>query len=217
MNLPFTMSPAEAAECAKAFRPRIAYPYHYFESDPTRSASQPTARLGSPTWGWCAAFERIFRAPSVNGMDHPRPRLTPRALRAPTFAAASLVLACRADRPFRTVAVYEAPRGQCSIRMEGQGVVRGGADLSEDSGATLTVRATEERNRVGREVASLSVAFHEETLQFGAGAETQVAWHEPGRMALSGLMSDAGCSVVPEELEELLTAVYGVLLGPKGS
>jgi len=34
MNLPFTMPPAEAADCAKAFRPRIAYAYHYFESDP---------------------------------------------------------------------------------------------------------------------------------------------------------------------------------------
>ncbi len=33
MNLPYTMSPSEAAECAKAFRPRIVYPYHYFESD----------------------------------------------------------------------------------------------------------------------------------------------------------------------------------------
>jgi L-ascorbate metabolism protein UlaG (beta-lactamase superfamily) len=34
MNLPYTMSPAEAAECARAFQPRIVYPYHYFESDP---------------------------------------------------------------------------------------------------------------------------------------------------------------------------------------
>lgn len=34
MNLPYTMSPSEAAECAKGFRPRIVYPYHYFESDP---------------------------------------------------------------------------------------------------------------------------------------------------------------------------------------
>ena len=33
MNLPYTMSPTEAAECARAFRPTIAYPYHYFESD----------------------------------------------------------------------------------------------------------------------------------------------------------------------------------------
>ena len=34
MNVPYTMSPSEAAECARAFKPRIVYPYHYFESDP---------------------------------------------------------------------------------------------------------------------------------------------------------------------------------------
>lgn len=33
MNLPYTMTPAEAAECAKAFRPRIVYPYHYRGQD----------------------------------------------------------------------------------------------------------------------------------------------------------------------------------------
>ncbi len=34
MNLPFTMTPEEAAECAKAFRPSIVYPYHYRGQDP---------------------------------------------------------------------------------------------------------------------------------------------------------------------------------------
>jgi L-ascorbate metabolism protein UlaG (beta-lactamase superfamily) len=29
MNLPYTMPPAEAAECVKAFKPTIVYPYHY--------------------------------------------------------------------------------------------------------------------------------------------------------------------------------------------
>ena len=33
MNLPYTMSPEEAAECVKSFRPRIVYPYHYGNSD----------------------------------------------------------------------------------------------------------------------------------------------------------------------------------------
>lgn len=33
MNLPYTMSPAEAADCAKAFKPRIVYPYHYRGQD----------------------------------------------------------------------------------------------------------------------------------------------------------------------------------------
>jgi len=29
MNLPYTMPPAEAAECVKAFKPAIVYPYHF--------------------------------------------------------------------------------------------------------------------------------------------------------------------------------------------
>jgi L-ascorbate metabolism protein UlaG (beta-lactamase superfamily) len=33
MNLPATMSPAEAATCVKAFRPKVVYPYHSFGSD----------------------------------------------------------------------------------------------------------------------------------------------------------------------------------------
>ncbi len=33
MRLPYTMPPAEAAECIKAFRPKILYPYHYQTSN----------------------------------------------------------------------------------------------------------------------------------------------------------------------------------------
>jgi L-ascorbate metabolism protein UlaG (beta-lactamase superfamily) len=33
MNLPFTMTPEEAAEAVKAFHPKIVYPYHYRGSD----------------------------------------------------------------------------------------------------------------------------------------------------------------------------------------
>jgi L-ascorbate metabolism protein UlaG (beta-lactamase superfamily) len=29
MNLPYTMPPSEAADCVKAFRPKIAIPYHF--------------------------------------------------------------------------------------------------------------------------------------------------------------------------------------------
>jgi len=29
VNLPYTMTPAMAAEAAKTFRPRVLYPYHY--------------------------------------------------------------------------------------------------------------------------------------------------------------------------------------------
>jgi L-ascorbate metabolism protein UlaG (beta-lactamase superfamily) len=34
MNLPYTMTPAMVADAAKAFRPRILYPYHYGQTDP---------------------------------------------------------------------------------------------------------------------------------------------------------------------------------------
>ncbi len=34
MNLPYTMTPAEAAGCARAFKPAVVYPYHYRGQDP---------------------------------------------------------------------------------------------------------------------------------------------------------------------------------------
>jgi L-ascorbate metabolism protein UlaG (beta-lactamase superfamily) len=33
MNLPYTMPPAEAAQCIEAFKPRVVFPYHYRGSD----------------------------------------------------------------------------------------------------------------------------------------------------------------------------------------
>jgi L-ascorbate metabolism protein UlaG (beta-lactamase superfamily) len=40
MNLPFTMTPAEAADCAKAFKPKVVYPYHYRDNDPSTEPQQ---------------------------------------------------------------------------------------------------------------------------------------------------------------------------------
>ncbi len=34
MNLPYTMPPSEAAECVKAFRPKVVYPYHHRGQNP---------------------------------------------------------------------------------------------------------------------------------------------------------------------------------------
>lgn len=34
MNLPYTMTPAMVADAAKAFKPKILYPYHYGDTDP---------------------------------------------------------------------------------------------------------------------------------------------------------------------------------------
>ena len=34
MNLPYTMTPEEAADAVKAFHPKVVFPYHYMGSDP---------------------------------------------------------------------------------------------------------------------------------------------------------------------------------------
>jgi L-ascorbate metabolism protein UlaG (beta-lactamase superfamily) len=39
MNLPYTMTPAEAAECAKGFKPKIVIPYHYMGQKPEEFAA----------------------------------------------------------------------------------------------------------------------------------------------------------------------------------
>jgi len=39
MNLPYTMTPEMVADAAKAFRPKILYPYHYGETDTQKLAA----------------------------------------------------------------------------------------------------------------------------------------------------------------------------------
>jgi L-ascorbate metabolism protein UlaG (beta-lactamase superfamily) len=36
MNLPFTMTPEMVADTAKVLKPKILYPYHYGETDPSK-------------------------------------------------------------------------------------------------------------------------------------------------------------------------------------
>jgi L-ascorbate metabolism protein UlaG (beta-lactamase superfamily) len=36
MNLPYTMTPEMVADAAKAFKPKVLYPYHYGQTDPAK-------------------------------------------------------------------------------------------------------------------------------------------------------------------------------------
>jgi L-ascorbate metabolism protein UlaG (beta-lactamase superfamily) len=45
MNLPYTMPPSEAAECVKAFKPKVVFPYHYRGQNPEEFK---TALTGEP-------------------------------------------------------------------------------------------------------------------------------------------------------------------------
>ena len=35
MNVPYTMTPEMVADAARAFRPKVLYPYHYGDTDPS--------------------------------------------------------------------------------------------------------------------------------------------------------------------------------------
>ena len=54
MNLPYTMPPTEAAECVKAFAPKIVYPYHFRGSDLNEFAAalkdQPNIEVRIRKW-----------------------------------------------------------------------------------------------------------------------------------------------------------------------
>jgi L-ascorbate metabolism protein UlaG (beta-lactamase superfamily) len=39
MNLPYTMTPEMVADAAKAFKPKILYPYHFGETDTLKVVS----------------------------------------------------------------------------------------------------------------------------------------------------------------------------------
>ena len=39
MNLPYTMTPEMVADAAKAFKPKILYPYHFGETDTSKVMS----------------------------------------------------------------------------------------------------------------------------------------------------------------------------------
>jgi len=133
------------------------------------------------------------------------------------FLMVAFSFACQGDRHFHTVAVYGAPGSSCSIRMEANGVVRSGADLSDQSTGILFFDATTSPSSPGRKPVTLQVALRNGQVQFGNEIYVQGTLPSRSREVLTSLLSDAGCSPVSEEVEELWSAIEGVLFGPKGT
>ena len=55
MNLPYTMTPAEAADCVKAFAPKVVYPYHYAQASNSQEFAAalkgtPGIEVRTPDW-----------------------------------------------------------------------------------------------------------------------------------------------------------------------
>lgn len=53
MNLPYTMTPAEAGACVATFKPKVVYPYHYRDSnlaDFTKAVHDPAIEIRERAW-----------------------------------------------------------------------------------------------------------------------------------------------------------------------
>ena len=129
----------------------------------------------------------------------------------------ALLSACQRDYPFHTVAVYEAPWGHYSIRIEGQGVVRAGHDMSQQSFGLLTVSPSSASGPANLTPVAVKVALRGSQVHFGDDLLAEGALPDPGAKVLSRLLSEGGYTVYPDELAELVTATEGVLVGPKGT
>lgn len=132
-------------------------------------------------------------------------------------AVMALLSACQRDYQFHTVAVYEAPRGRYSIRIDGQGVVRAGHDMSEQSFGLLTVSPSSESGLAGKAPVAVKVALRGSQVHYGDDLLPDGVSPDPGAKVLSPLLSDGGYAVYADELDELVSATEGVLLGPKGT
>jgi len=125
--------------------------------------------------------------------------------------------ACQQDYRFRTVAIYEAPRGHYSIRIDGEGVVRAGHDISQQSFGVLTVSPSSGSGPLDPVPVTVKLALRGSQVHFGDELPVEGASPASGAQVLSRLLSDGGYAVYADELDELVSATEGVLLGPKGT
>ena len=101
--------------------------------------------------------------------------------------------------------------------MEARGIVRSGADLSDQASAVVTCRSTTAPTAAGRAPVTLQVALAQGRVLFGDEFHVQGTLPTRSREALASALSNAGCSPVPREVEELWSAIEGVLFGPKAT
>jgi hypothetical protein len=140
-----------------------------------------------------------------------------RTARRLAVTAIVLLSACQRDYRFRTVAIYEAPRGRYSIRIEGDGVVRAGHDISQQSFGLLLVSPSRGSGNPDLVPVTVRLALRGSQVHYGDDLPAEGAAPDPSGSMLSGLLSDRGYAVYPDELDELVSAAEGVLLGPKGT
>src|SRR5512142_1425064 len=120
-----------------------------------------------------------------------------------------LLVACRRDRPFTTLATYDAPKSGFRLIVDATGIVPPDEDLAP---GVPTVAIVCPKSSAGH---PLRVDVNGRTAIVTDGAKsTPVAWNAP---ALRRALVDAGYAPDAAEIDESLGAIEGVSYGPKGT
>jgi hypothetical protein len=129
------------------------------------------------------------------------PRVIVRSIRIVVWPAAAALASCGADRPFCSVAIYEAARSEFRLAVGARGIIEAGHDLAARSNGDVSVCATA-----------------------GHGERHHVAWSTADAHArtlrdeLARRLGAAGYRNVDEqELEESADVIAGMLRGPKAT
>jgi hypothetical protein len=110
----------------------------------------------------------------------------------------SLTIGCQRDYRFDTLARYRAPASHYDIAVHATGIVRAGADLSQESSADVRVSPT---------------GVSGSAVQFTLGYPDR----RPRVDELAARLANAGYQANADELSETVHAIGGAMAGPKAT
>jgi hypothetical protein len=119
------------------------------------------------------------------------------------------LFACRRDRPFTTLATYDAPKSGFRLVVDATGIVPPDEDLATGVPAVAIVCPKSSAAHALR----IDVSGPKATVTDGAKT-TVIPWNAP---AFTRALIDAGYSIDAAEIDESLGAVEGVSEGPKAT
>ncbi len=127
------------------------------------------------------------------------------------FVIVAFIVACRGDRPFTTLAIYDAPKSGFRVFVDATGTVPAGEDLMPVGVPTVAIFCP--KSTAGHAL-RVDVSNPHATVTDGSKS-SPIRWRTA---ELTRALDDAGYTAIDHaEIEEALAAVNGVSWGPKGT